>query len=43
LPKEMDKFRDSLYKLKTNDLIYFEEKFEKIICNTSIATCEEPK
>ena len=43
LPKEMDKFRDSLYKLKTNNLINFEEKFEKIICNTSIATCEEPK
>ena len=43
LPKEMDNFKDKLYKLKSKKLINFEEKFEKIICNTSIAICEDPK
>tara|TARA_A100001011_G_scaffold392105_1_gene478936 strand:+ start:301 stop:1044 length:744 start_codon:yes stop_codon:yes gene_type:complete len=43
LPKEMDNFKDTLYKLRSKKLISFEEKFEKIICNTSIATCKGPK
>lgn len=43
LPKEMDNFKDKLYNLKSKKLINFEEKFEKIICNTSIAICEDPK
>ena len=43
LPEEMDNFKDILYKLKSKKLINFEEKFEKFICNTSIAICKEPK
>ena len=39
----MDNFKDTLYKLRSKKLISFEEKFEKIICNTSIATCKGPK
>ena len=43
LPEEMDNFKDILYKLKSKKLINFEEKFEKFICNTSVAICKEPK
>ncbi len=42
LPKEMDDFKDKLYRLRSEKLINFEEKFEKIICNTSIAICKDP-
>ena len=43
LPTEMDNYKDVLYKLKSKSLINFEEKFSKIICNTSIAICKAPK
>tara|TARA_B100000242_G_C42994618_1_gene461861 strand:- start:475 stop:1191 length:717 start_codon:yes stop_codon:yes gene_type:complete len=43
LPKEMDKFKDTLYDLKSKKFINFEEKFEKIICTTSIVVCKDPK
>jgi len=43
LPTEMDNYKDVLYKLKSKSLINFEEKFRKIICNTSIAICKAPK
>tara|TARA_B100000989_G_C19524966_1_gene466258 strand:- start:1433 stop:2149 length:717 start_codon:yes stop_codon:yes gene_type:complete len=43
LPKEMEKFQDKLYDLKSNKFINFEEKFKKIICTTSIVVCKGPK
>ena len=43
LPKEMDKFQDTLYNLRSKKFINFEEKFKKIICTTSIVVCNGPK
>jgi len=43
LPKEMENIKDIMYKLKSKNHIYFEEKFGKIVCTTSIAVCKKPK
>jgi len=43
LPKEMESLKEVMYKLKKKNHIDFNEKFGKIICNTSIAICKQPK
>ena len=43
LPKEMESLKETMYLLKSRNHINFEEKFGKIICNTSIAVCKKAK
>ena len=43
LPKEMEGLKETMYLLKSKNHINFEEKFGKIICNTSIAVCKKVK
>ena len=43
LPKEMESLKETMYLLKSKNHINFEEKFGKIICNTSIAVCKKAK
>ena len=43
LPKEMEYLKDTMYSLKSKNHINFQEKFGKIICNTSIAVCKKVK
>ena len=43
LPKEMESLKKTMYLLKSKNHINFEEKFGKIICNTSIAVCKKAK
>jgi len=43
LPKEMEILKKTMYLLKSENHINFEEKFGKIICNTSIAICKKAK
>ena len=42
LPKEMESLKEVMYKLKNKNHIDFNEKFGKIICNTSIVVCKQP-
>ena len=42
LPKEMESLKEVMYKLKKKNHIDFNEKFGKIICNTSIAVYKLP-
>ena len=42
LPQEMESLKKTMYKLKSQNSISFEEKFGKIICKTSIAVCTKP-
>ena len=43
LPREMETLKETMYLLKSKNHINFEEKFGKIICNTSIAVCKKAK
>ena len=43
LPDKMYKFKKLLVELKKKKVIYFEEKFGKIVCYTSIIVCKNIK